>query len=397
MKGGNGYSQGGDAQAISRVAKSYYGSVRNMFDNHGWDVPGNKMMTSAPSLIVGEYGSIKRFEELHAPGELMSPMEAIYSEPSNVWLTSFYGFRPESWGFVGFTGNESERDQRRKNFIERSEPGVLVVIYGAGEAARDELGRVIGILQCSHRIGHAEQYMSPDEWRTKQADPEKKQKWNYAVKAHRAWRVTPESRMDVRSFAPEATKNEAWQHIGSRGEPLVRQEAFNILKLDLQEVDVYGENPLLSSVIGTARQILAPSKAGPVSQSPYVVREAEGPKHLYILKLCGDTDAFLGRPAKGQTIIKAGFSRSPQTRRDDHNRALPECAFQWEVLHSGVLSNYEPYPTSDHAKAGERAMQKILCTVPHGQSLGGEFFLASRDLIEQAWSQGNKVAKDFSK
>ena len=36
------YSQGGDAQAISRIAKSYYGSFRKMFDAHGWNVPGGK-------------------------------------------------------------------------------------------------------------------------------------------------------------------------------------------------------------------------------------------------------------------------------------------------------------------------------------------------------------------
>lgn len=179
------------------------------------------------------------------------------------------------------------------------------------------------------------------------------------------------------------------------GVSLNRQEALNILKLGLQEVGVYGEVPIIASVSGTAKQILAPSRAGPVSQAPYIVTEAEGPKHVYILQLLGDTDAFLGAPADGCIIVKAGFSWSPETRRDDHNRALPQCAFRWEVLHSGPLSGLSPYPSSDHAKAGERAMQNVLVREPGCRSLGGEFFLASREAIEIAWTVGNKAAKEF--
>jgi hypothetical protein len=386
------YPQGGDAQAIQRIANAYYGSYRNMFELHGWEAPGNKMMTSAPSLIVRDYGSIQRFEELHEAGELMSPMEAIYGDPPNVWLTSFYGFRPEEWGLLGFTDED-----RRRGFVENSQPGALVVVYGAGKASKEELGQIIGIQQCSHQLGHSRQFMAPHEWEAKERDPERTGKWNYAVKATRAWRVTPESRMNVRDFAPDATATEAWQHIGSRGVKLNRQEALNILKLDLQEVDVYGENPIIGSSPATAKKLLAPSKAGPVSQSPFVTKESEGPKHLYVLRLNGDTDAFLGERAGGKMIVKSGFSKSPQTRCDDHNRALPRCAYRWQVLYSGVASGFAPYPSSDHAKAGERAMQEILCRQPDGFSLGGEFFLAESELIEEAWQRGNQIAKEYKK
>ncbi len=392
MTGAPSYSQGGDAQAVARVAKSYFGGYRNMFLAHKWDVPGDKMMTKAPSLIVAEYGSIQAFEEAYAPQENMFPMDAIYSDPPNVWLTSFYGFRPEGWGFLGFTDESAHRA-----FLSESRSGVLVVIYAASKAAKDEVGKVLGIIQCSHVTGLAQSYMSPVEWQRKEADPERRGKWSHAIKAIRAWRVTPESRPLVRDFAPDATATEAWQHIGARGERLSHREALNILKLDLQEVDVYGESPIIETLAGTAREILAPSKAGPVSQSPHVTREAEGPKHLYVLKLAGDVDGFLGRSVYGRAIIKAGFSKSPQTRCDDHNRALPRGAYRWEVFRSGAAARMAPYPTSDHAKAGERMMQEILCRPPHGESLGGEFFLASTDLIEEAWDQGNLVAKEYKK
>ncbi|MCC6686730.1 MAG: hypothetical protein IT205_07055 [Fimbriimonadaceae bacterium] len=386
-----GFVQGGDAKAIKRIAEAYYGSYRNMFEAHDWPERSTKILPAVQSRVVETYGSVQSFEQAHERGPLMFPMEAIKAEPPNVWLTSFYGFRPEEWGLLGFTD-----EGRRRSFLQGSRPGVLVVVYGAGEAKKGELGNIIGVQQCSHQIGHTRDFMAPAAWESKARDPERRDKWNYAVKATRAWRVTPETRMDVRTFAPQATASEAWQHIGSRGVRLNREEALNILKLHLQEVDVYGENEVLSAAPGTAKEILAPSKAGPVSKSPHVTRESEGPKHLYILKLFGDTDAFLGEASNGHTIIKAGFSRSPQTRCDDHNKALPRCAYRWEILWCGHTSGYDSHPTSDHAKAGERAMQRTLCTQPRGRSLGGEFFLADPALIDEAWREGNSVAKEHT-
>ena len=381
-----------DAQAIKRVAESYYGGYRNMFDAHGWSERNDQMIADAPRRIIQTYGSVQSFEEKHALSELMFPIEAIKSDPPNVWITSFYGFRPEEWGFLGFT-----KESARNSFLNRSKPGVLVAVYGTERAAKDERGKVIGILQCSHETGHAERFMSPAAWARKDSSVEDKGRWNYAVKAVRAWRISPESRMDVKIFAPEATRTGAWEHIGAQGEPLMRKEALNIFKFDLQEVDVCGETPIIASVIGTAKEILAPSRAGPVSQNPYTVRESEGPKHLYLLRLVGDTDAFLGEPARGHMIVKAGFSKSPQTRRDDYNRALPRCAFHWEVLHSGLHSGWNAYPSSGHARCGELAMQTILKKEPDGRSLDGEFFLASKKAIEAAWIAGNKAAKEFKK
>lgn len=384
-------AQGWDAQAIKKIADGYYGGYGNMFEAHGWPERSTKIMPAVQSRVVETYGSIRDFEEAHAPGGGMFPMGAIKSEPPNAWLTSFYGFDPEYWGYLGFTGEE-----RRKNFLKKSQPGVLVAIYGVGEAAKDERGKIIGLIQCSHQLGHAQEFCSPITWSEKQADPKQANKWNHAVKVTRAWRVTPETRMDVAAFAPDTYSPGRGQALGSWGMPLSRADALNILKLDLQECSVYGENPIVESLPGPAKQVLAPSKAGPVSQKPFFTQESEGPKHLYVLVLKGDADAFLGESAGGKLIIKAGFSKSPATRRDDHNRALPKCAFQWAILHCGITSGLDPYPTSDHAKAGERAMQQVLCTVG-GRSLGGEFFLADRELIDAAWKSGNQTARDHKK
>lgn len=351
------------------------------------------MMTAAPARVVEAYGSIKAFEELHQPGELMFPIEAIRSDPPNVWLTSFYGFGPEEWGLLGFTDRKM-----RTSFVNRSQPGVLVVVYGGREAPEAEQDKILGILQCSHRIGMAEQFMSPVAWERKEQNSRDAKSWNFAVKATRAWRVAPETWMDVATFAPETYSAARARAVGAWGMQLKRTEAERILKLDLQEVDVYGETPIEVRAPNSALEVLAPSKAGPVSQCPFIVTEAEGPKHLYILKLQGDTDTFLGDASDGRPILKAGFSKNPQTRCDDHNRTLPgRCAFHWEVLFSGMLSGYDPYPSSEHAKTGERAMQRVLGRWPAGCSLGGEFFLATDSLIEEAWSAGNLAAKEYRK
>jgi len=374
------------------IVTSYYGSYRNMFEIHDWPERSAEMVKAAPQRIIGAYGSLQRFVELHSSEGLMPPMQAILADPPNVWLTSYYGFNPEGWGLLGFTD-----PGMRNDFIRESDPGVLVVIYGTTKAEKDEAQKIIGIQQCSHEPGRAEDFMSPSAWQWKQADPESARKWNHAIKAKRAWRVTSESRMPVREFAPKSTRSGAWQHIGARGVRLTPEEARNILKLDLQETDVYGEGSILAALPGPAKAVLAPSKAGPVSQNPFVTREAEGPKHLYILRLMGDEDAFLGEAANGHFIVKAGFSKSPQSRCCDHNKALPWGAYRWEVLFSGAESGYDPYPDSQCAKIGEKAMQKVLCRSGYGRSLGGEFFLAAADLIDEAWHAGNLASREYTK
>ncbi|PJK31337.1 hypothetical protein [Minwuia thermotolerans] len=389
MSDARGYPPGGDAQAITRIANEHYGGFEKLFEARGWPERGARMMPAVQRRVAEAYGSVRAFERAHA-SQLMPPLDAINADPPNVWLTSFYGFDPDAWGFVGFT-----HERARRKFVGESEPGVLMVVYGTSKALPAERRKVLGLLQCSHQLGTAEEFMHPTEWRDKVADPDRADKWNHAVRVVRAWRVTPETRMDVEEFAPQSTAAGAWRHIGAQGVRLERDEAGRLLHLDLSEVDVFGQNPIVGASVAAAPEILSPSKAGPVSQTPFTTRESEGPKHLYVLRLIGSADDFLGRSAGGKFIVKAGFSKSPMTRCDDHNRALPRGAFRWEVLHSGAALGYDAHPSSDHAKAGERAMQEVLCGGPRGESLGGEFFLAEPALIDMAWDTGNAAARRF--
>ena len=58
------YGQGGDQQAISRVAKAHFGGGHKaMFEFHGWVLePGQQYMHQAAPRIVATYGSVRAFE-----------------------------------------------------------------------------------------------------------------------------------------------------------------------------------------------------------------------------------------------------------------------------------------------------------------------------------------------
>lgn len=380
---------GWDRQAIMAIASRDYGGLPALFAQHGWD-PGEKSLSQIVStLVVGTYGSVESFERAH-PAELPDPVQVIESADPDVWLTSYYGFSPDSWGLLGFT-----KEWMRRDFLANSKPGALIVIYGAGGAPdHEERGRILGIQQQSHIQGNKRDFVPPDRWAIEQSDQGRRGKWDFALKATRAWQVTRETRPTVQDFAPVTYSASAATLIGARGRKMTADEARGILGLDLVEVSVFAGPPIECLIPGAAVDVLRPSRPGPVSQSAHMTREAEGPKHLYVLQMHGNTDHLLGEPADGKLVVKVGFSRSPDTRRLDHNRALPACAFRWEVKHTSGTGGREPFPSSRHALAGEKAMKDHL--ERQGRSLGGEFFLAPQHEIDAAWIMALRAAEEWT-
>jgi hypothetical protein len=95
---------------------------------------------------------------------------------------------------------------------------------------------------------------------------------------------------------------------------------------------------------------------------PYSVGETDGPKHLYILELKGDTAVYLGQPEDaidGRSIIKVGFSRSPSSRRDQIQSAYPRGQFKWAVRYPEKIPDVAPYPNAAIAIVGEDAMKHV--------------------------------------
>ncbi|MEP5151519.1 hypothetical protein [Planktotalea sp.] len=322
---------------------------------------------------------------------MMTPYDAITADTPNVWMTTFYGFDPAKWGFLGFANSG-----QRNTFVRETQPGALVVIYGhKSKASKDQQGQVIGVQQVSHRVNFAKAFMDPAEWAAKEADPESQGKWDIAVKATRAWKVAPESYQLIDDFADESYSLKLAQHIGSQGVRLTRNEADKLLDITLVETSVFGEIAIDGASPVFGRDLLQPSKPGPVSQQGYYTREAEGPKQNYVLRLDGDTDAFLGYPANGRSIVKVGMSVSPATRRDAFNAALPAGTYAWSLLRSNEMDNRPPFDNSKLGLVGEARMKDVLAQ--GGSSLGGEFFVASDKAIARAWAAGQKAVQEYSR
>ena len=53
-----------------------------------------------------------------------------------VWLKSFWGFSPETWGCIGFT-QEYRRQHFVEEFLDRASPAGLVAIYVSTTAPRE--------------------------------------------------------------------------------------------------------------------------------------------------------------------------------------------------------------------------------------------------------------------
>jgi hypothetical protein len=382
---------GWDKQVVNRIAREAYGGLAEMFAAHGWDAGDHSVSQVAPTRIVGTYGSVAAFEKAHAQGRelnaLLDPTAAIRSDPPDVWLTSFYGFTPELWGVLPFT-----LPGDRKHVLEHSRPGALFVIYATKDRPKDIAGKVLGVYQISHHVGPAEGFADPELWQKVQS--EQPDQYLFGIECVRAWRVPTELRPKVEAIAPETYSADWAQIIGRRGVPLTSLEAKRLLDLPLIEVPVFGRSGSFDLLPAPGKEALKPSRPGPVSQSPYLSREAEGPKHLYILRLTGVIDPFVEEPLAGREIVKVGFSVSPECRARAFNAAMPGDRFRWEIRRSTFAEGRAPYPASGFALAGEQVMISHLKV--QGRSLGGEFFLAAPDVIEAAWKAGKTAADEHS-
>lgn len=311
-----------------------------------------------------------------------------------VWLTSFWGFDPADWGCIGFAN-----ERKRNAFLRATRPGVLVAIYVTkGKGPEGMRGKLVGVLEVSHEVGPAQAFIAGDRWAKKEADPESRGKWSYAVRATRAWRVVPEDWRPIEEILPTAYASADPQYIGSDGVSVPPEEAGALLALDVYEVPVYGQSGEIDTSITTLERSVSSGRAGPVATRPFWVGEPDGPRHLYIFTLEGDLSVWLGRsPAEigDRKIIKVGFSKSPLARRDQIQWAYPRGTYVWKVFKPEDPYAAAPWPCGDVARAGEDAMKARL--VDDGaEKLDGEFYLAEDWSILYAWSAGQRAAKDYS-
>jgi hypothetical protein len=211
----------------------------------------------------------------------------------------------------------------------------------------------------------------------------------------RAFSYLPEHRLSVREFDPNLLIRA--QPVARWGEVLTdRRQIARLRNMPWVEVDVFSANAHVSNREDefTGRGFV---RAGPQNKGGYVVSPAaQGLKcQLYLLRLLGDTEAYLGNNCGGCSIYKIGLSISPELRRQAFQNAMPDGAFRWVVERASQLDNAHWAFCFDAAVAGEDAMKRHLAV--KAKHLGAEFYLATETEIEKAWKLGHDAARTFGR
>lgn len=384
------FSQGGDAKAISRIATEVYGGFRQMFDAHGWDAPGNKLMTSAPALIVRQYGSIRNFEAAHEAREEIdyAAVHDIWDRGYSVLFTSFWGWSPGTWGTVGWSGERGLT--RRSNLLAKlTDPFITVCYVTSNRSDIDPAlkGKIGGFYLVSHETGDRDEFTHPIHH---SRDPGK---WRHSLRALRAFSYLPEHRLHVTDLDPGILARA--RSVSAMGEVLTDPAQIKLLRdTPWMEVDVYQPASTLAVESRTKGGLRGMVQAGPASNNGYVVAAGSQwtPRELYILRLDGDANAYLGQEASGRLIVKVGLAASPDMRRQAFQKAMPRGAFNWVVHRTTSGCGLGHCPSHAVAVKGEDAMKRHLAA--HADWLGGEFYLATEADIEAAWQFGCQAVQE---
>lgn len=383
------YTPGGDQAAIARIAGQVFGNYEALFSAHGWPWPGTQAMNQAATRIKERYGSIAAFERQYDMGQFGDPFQG---DPQ-VWITSYWGWAPETWGCVGFT-----EKGRRETFLKEVPFPFLMVVYVTENAPRApacDLGRVTGFYEVFNLPGDRRQFTAEIHHALED------DKWRYSLKALRAFEILPEFRPHIRDFDPSILNEKRSQSVAKHGAKLAGDVVDRLKALPLYEVPVFGVSQSVRS------EIFIPSSTAPKNNergfvsggasrtAGYEVGEPKDTeKELYILKLSGDPEVFLGRACAGRSIYKVGLSISPDTRAKSFNHGMLQGAFQWDVIKSTTRTGDARYPNFGVAEKGEMAMKTVLGKDSE-LHLGGEFYLANEEEIEHAWMRGRNVALEW--
>jgi hypothetical protein len=311
-----------------------------------------------------------------------------WTDDRSVFFTSFWGWSPETWGTVGFS-NEAGKTRRSNLLRKLTDPFICVCYVTSNKSYIDPKlkGMIAGFYIVSHETGDRDAFTHPIHHTR---DPKK---WRHSLRAKRAFSYLPEYRISAESLDPSISKRA--RSISAMGEEITDTAVIRRLRdTPWVEVEVYSgvdEEPTLNP-FSTATGKVRP---GPAAKHGYEV--AAGvfslPRELYVLRLLGSTDSYLGKSADGRSIFKIGLSVSPELRRQSFQKAMPRGAFSWAVERTSRNSGLELPRSFDATVAGENAIKDYLASTT--EHLGGEFYLASDADIDAAWKLGLEAASGF--
>ncbi len=314
-------------------------------------------------------------------------IEDIWHKKS-VYLTSFWGWSPETWGSVGFS-NEARRD----TIIKETTDPFIMLVYVTKKAPNNDndiKGKIVGFYLVSHQKGHRDEFIKSDRHNFY---PEK---WQYGLKAIKAYSFLPEYRLDIDEF-DSTIKNRA-QALSQWSEEINNQKVNALLKLPYIEVEVYQGDPIASDMVYSPINNKKKHKVrgGAPNYSGYYVNgePIDSEKELYVLELTGNNlDTLHGKSLGEKNIYKIGLSMSPKTRLNSFNKSIPGDGFEWCLSRSTRVDGDEPYKGFRMAEFGENAMKDYLGE--HGEWISGEFYAAKGEAMDVAWSLGREAARSY--
>ncbi len=301
-------------------------------------------------------------------------------EGTQIWTRSFYGFSPEEDGYVGWT-----KSSARDRYAARLNDGDLILIYGAvsAETAKAERSYVLGFVQVDTNPIHDHE-KSSELGMTRKRDAGHEGQWSEAIPIRRAWRA--EEKVMISRIAFNSYRPEAGQSLATHGTDLDTDEIVQALKIKVREVSVFGEPPIAEAdtKVQPFAEVFKPSRAFPGSAGERTSIYEDGDTYLYLAEYTGNGHSLLGRKkafGDKSVMLKIGVSNDPVRRRDELNQSFPPAVpGKWEIRLTS-----QAFPSKQAAEDVEnlfkaRAAAKL-------ESLGGEFFLGTRDEAEQlCWS-----------
>lgn len=317
---------------------------------------------------------------------MQDPELDFWTDQTSVLFTSFWGWTPESWGTIGWTGKQGLT--RRTNLLKKLSNPFIAVIYVTSN--KDYIdpglkGKIAGFYLMSHETGDRDEFTGP------QHHGRDLDKWRHSLRAIRAFSYIPERRISVSQLNPVYLKHA--RNIASMGKILTRPSEIALLReTPWIEVEVYSSGSPMTDedeFVPTHGMV----KAGPANKLGYVVSKAAVnlKRQLYVLRLTGNTDAYIGEDANGHSIFKIGLSKSPELRRQSLQKLMPRGIFRWKVERATADYGEATQVSFNLAVRGEYAMKQYL--KESAKWLGGEFYLASESVIEKAWRLGQAALK----
>lgn len=313
----------------------------------------------------------------------------FWTEDTSVLFTSFWGWGPDTWATVGWSQDRG-RTYRDNVLTKLSDPFITVVYVTRDPDGYDLdlVGTVAGFYLMSHEKGHRDAFTHPIH------HGRYPEKWEHSLRALRAFSYVCDPPLIAKEIEPSISTGSA-QAIASWGKILDDADQIRLLRdTPWREVGIYHPGVPIEAredVLNSSGMV----PAGPISMQPYAVSPSVDLLHrrLYVLRLHGDIGAYLGRPARDRHIYKIGLSVSPDDRRRSLQKGMPRGTFIWKTDRT---SPAKPAYLAEAAAAGEFAIKKHLAGVVGIKGhLGGEFYLATKAQIDEAWEKGVTAAEAF--